>query len=130
MLGNSKSETAEPYVFPKAGWDGMDAAVTASGKLIPSKMIGSIVSVSSRWRWTAETHLFSFITLGPIILKDHLAKLYFDHFLDLSELVKKIITAHRYRRRSTSHRGRPETMGNRIQQVRLISLYFYWLRLI
>ncbi|KAJ9095575.1 hypothetical protein QFC20_006622 [Naganishia adeliensis] len=90
-LGNSKAKSKEPYVIAKQSWDDMDTAVASSGKLIPSAMIGSIVSVSSRWRWTAETHLSFLITLGPIILKDHLAKPYFDHFLDLSALVKKLI---------------------------------------
>ncbi|KAJ9124352.1 hypothetical protein QFC22_001152 [Naganishia vaughanmartiniae] len=91
IRGNAKSKSAELYVLPKSAWDRMDAAVVASGKLIPTAISGTLPSVSKRWRWTAETHLFFITTLGPIILKGNLSEPYYRHFVEFSELVKKLI---------------------------------------
>jgi hypothetical protein len=89
--GSGKSKAGDAYVISKKGWDEMDAMAKHSTKLIPSWMCRSILSVSSRWRWTAETHLFFLISLGPILLKEHLPTPYFQHFIDLPEITKVLI---------------------------------------
>lgn len=86
--GDENAKFIDACVLSKDSWDTMNRMVTLSSKLIPSSMRNSITSVSTRLRWTAETHLFFLITLGPIILKEHLPAPYFHHFLDLSELMK------------------------------------------
>ncbi|KAJ9113700.1 hypothetical protein QFC22_006009 [Naganishia vaughanmartiniae] len=91
MLGSDTSKHAEPYVLSHAALQKIDAMVTSSNALIPSKMCGTLTAVSSRWRWTADTHLFFLVTLGPIVMKHHLPPMFFDHFIDLSELAKIII---------------------------------------
>lgn len=90
-LGNATAISKEPYVISKKTWKDIDKDVVDSAKLIPAFMTGSIPSVSKRWRWTAETHLFFLLTLGPIVLKDRLPASYFHHFLDLSELTKIMV---------------------------------------
>lgn len=93
MLGNKAARHNQPYVIPKkGGWDEIDLMIVSSSKLIPSKMSGTLTAASNRWRWTAATHLFFLTTLGPIVLKGYLAPQYFDHFLDLSELAKILIS--------------------------------------
>jgi hypothetical protein len=91
MLGNKNSRHTQPYVLSKQSLKQIDAIVTNSSKLIPSQMSGTLTAISSRWRWTADTHLFFLLTLGPIVLKEHLPAAYFDHFLDLSELTKIMV---------------------------------------
>lgn len=90
-LGDAKAKSADAYVITKESWLEIDKMVSLSAKLIPSAMTRSIVSVSARWRWTAETHLFFLLALGPIVLKGHLPPPYFDHFLDLSEMMKMMV---------------------------------------
>lgn len=92
LLGNVNSKHSEAYVLSRAALQEMDRMVRRSNNLIPSKMCGTVTAVSARWRWTAETHLFFLITLGPIILKPFLPAIYFDHFLDLSESAKVMIS--------------------------------------
>ncbi|KAJ9110510.1 hypothetical protein QFC22_006717 [Naganishia vaughanmartiniae] len=45
IRGNAKSKSAELYVLSKSAWDRMDAAVVASGKLIPTAISGTLPSV-------------------------------------------------------------------------------------
>jgi hypothetical protein len=91
MSGSDASKHPEPYVLSNAALQQIDVMVTRSNALIPSKMCRTLTTVSSRWRWTAETHLFFLVTLGPIVLKQHLPPIYFDHFVDLSEIAKLLI---------------------------------------
>jgi hypothetical protein len=90
-LGDAKAKSTDGYVITKDSWLEIDRMVSLSAKLIPSAMTRLIVSVSARWRWTAETHLFFLLALGPIVLKGHLPPPHFDHFLDLSELMKMMV---------------------------------------
>lgn len=92
QMKDARAKETPPYVVPaKKGWDEVDLAVLGSAKLIPWKMSGTLTSVSSRWRWTADNHLFFLLTLGPIVLKSYLPPRYFDHFLDLSEMTKILV---------------------------------------
>lgn len=91
MLGDSNARHSEPYVISKAALEELDVIIASSRKLIPSRMSGTLTAISNRWRWTVDTHLFFLVSLGPIILKPYLPRLYFDHFLDLSEVTKRLI---------------------------------------
>lgn len=91
MLGDTNRKHRELYVIPKAAIAKMDATIAKSTKLIPSRMCGTLIAIFSRYRRTAEAHLFFMVTQGPILLKQHLLQVYFDHFLDLSELAKLMV---------------------------------------
>lgn len=93
MMKQARAKGTPAYLIPaKGGWDEIDLAVLGSAKMIPWKMSGTLTSVSSRWRWTADNHLFFLLTLGPMVMKPYLPPPYFDHFLDLSEVCKLLVS--------------------------------------
>jgi hypothetical protein len=76
------------YVVSRSDWDAIDQEVSQSNATVPAQMARRLGSVSRRGYWTAETYSYFLCSLGPIVSKDRLAKVYYDHFVRLSQCTK------------------------------------------
>ncbi|KAJ9094746.1 hypothetical protein QFC21_005904 [Naganishia friedmannii] len=73
-----------------AAWKAMSREVAGSNGLVPSSIASRVQDLDARGWWTAETHCYFLLFLGPIVLKNRLQKQYFLHFLRLSDIARTI----------------------------------------
>jgi hypothetical protein len=83
-----RDELDEDYVVPERQWQLIDEEVAESTKLVPAQMAPSISSVSERGYWNADTYAYFMMHLGPIVMKNRLPARYYNHFVDLADLVQ------------------------------------------
>jgi hypothetical protein len=84
-------EDACGFVFDDATWEAIKAEIQESNKMVPSQFAPYVNPIDRKSFWTAETHSYFLMHLGPIVLRDRLPRLYYQHFLALSEITKTII---------------------------------------
>lgn len=81
----------EPFVIPSTGWDEINDVIVVSFKLIPASMICGLNAVSNRRTWIADTYTVFLVPLRPAIIKGYLPQPYFDYFVQLWEIAKKLL---------------------------------------
>jgi hypothetical protein len=76
------------YIIPKAEWLAMDDELAGSTKLTPAQMAPSLAKVSLRGTWNADSYAYFLTYAGPILLRNRLLPVHYNHFVRLSELVQ------------------------------------------
>jgi hypothetical protein len=84
-------DDSRDFVFDEATWEAIKAEIQASNKLVPSQFAPYVNPIDRKSFWTAETHSYFLMHLGPIILWDRLPRPYYQHFLAISEITKKVV---------------------------------------
>ncbi|KAJ9123007.1 hypothetical protein QFC24_004046 [Naganishia onofrii] len=77
------------YVISAADWKQTDQEVAGSTKLTPARMAPSLSKVTNRGYWNADSYAYFLMHLGPIDMRDRLSSAFYEHFVDLSRLVKQ-----------------------------------------
>ena len=79
------------FVFDDATWEEIKAEIQSYNRMVPSQFAPYVNPIDRKSYWTAETHSYFLMHLEPIVLRDRLPRLYYQHFLLLSEITKVII---------------------------------------
>lgn len=89
-LGNAKAKHSDDFVLPKSLWTTMSREVELSNHTTPAQIAPSVGHLVTKTHWTAETHSCFLMFLGPILLRHRLPDRYYDHFISLSEIAKRL----------------------------------------
>lgn len=89
-LGNAKAKHEDAFVLSKATWETMCREVELSNHTTAAQAAPSVGHLLTKTHWTAETHSYFLMFLGPILLRHRLPDRYYDHFVLLSEIAKKV----------------------------------------
>lgn len=89
-LGNAKAKHGDDFVLPKSVWTTMCREVELSNHTTPAQTAPSVGHLMTKTHWTAETHSYFLMFLGPILLRHRLPDRYYDHFISLSEIAKRL----------------------------------------
>ncbi|QRV90391.1 hypothetical protein RhiJN_18409 [Ceratobasidium sp. AG-Ba] len=80
------------YRLGKEVWAEIGKLTTNAAKTIPSAFVGTLPDIAKdRNHYKAEAFSFWFLYLGPILLKDRLPRVYYQHYLLIREVVNRIL---------------------------------------
>ncbi|QRW02701.1 Transposase family tnp2 [Ceratobasidium sp. AG-Ba] len=80
------------YRLAKEDWVEIGKLTAGAGKTIPSAFVGTLPDIAKdRKLYKAEAFSFWFLYLGPILLKDCLPRIYYEHYLLIREVVNRIL---------------------------------------
>jgi hypothetical protein len=84
--GDAAQKLVGNYVISAANWTRIDIDTARSTKMVPVQMAPYHKSVTKRSFWNADCYSYFLMHLGPIVLRDRLDNVYYQHFIDLSKL--------------------------------------------
>lgn len=87
--GTLNNREGDKFVIDPQAWAAMSQHILDSNATVPTqtaRVFKALLTV--RGSWTAETHSYLLLFLGPIVLASRLPEPYYGHFLQLSTIAK------------------------------------------
>ena len=82
----------EDYMLSKADWVAIGRETEATTKSLLAKFVRPIPNIQTSWsKFCGETWSFWLIYIGPIVLRGRLPQKYYDHYLELVQILRCLL---------------------------------------
>lgn len=89
-LRDAKAKHKSSFVISQKTWQKIRNEVKRSNHTTPSQIAPHVGDILTKTHWTADTHSYFLMFLGPIVLRNRLPQEYYKHFIQLSEIAKRL----------------------------------------
>lgn len=90
ITGQKNATLQQDYVLSASTWKTIEEEIRRSNTMTPNQSVPRVGKIMNKSYWTAETYSYFLMFLGPIVMKDRLPTKYYNHFILLSEITKKL----------------------------------------